>query len=147
MKKVTICFLGIILSFILLSLFVYINVNFTEANEFAKEDYTERMIKNPSENPYERLQKTTWRFDYLFNPLIVIVVSLTIFFIDKSRFKIILALIALLPFLIFYLLASSFSIRSFFFAVCYVCISLIMGLLLPKKEKLLSDGKFIQTTI
>ncbi len=62
LKRIVICLLGIILSFVFLSVFVFINLHFTEASEFAKGNYTERMLNNPDENPFTRLQKAIWRF-------------------------------------------------------------------------------------
>jgi lipopolysaccharide export LptBFGC system permease protein LptF len=134
MKKIGICLLGIILSFVLLSFFVYINLNFTEASEFAKGDYTEKVLNNSSENPFERLNKTIWRFDYLFIPIIVILISLLVCLMDKSKNRLFLSLIGILPLLIFYLFASTFSVRSFLFVISYILISVIVSLFFSRTQ-------------
>lgn len=134
MKKIGICLLGILLSFVLLSIFVYITVNFTEASEFAKENYREQMLNNPNENPFERLEKTIWRFDYIFNPIIVITVSLIISLLDRSKHKLLLAFIGLLPFIAAYLAASSFSARSLIFSAGYLGIAYVVVSLIPVRE-------------
>lgn len=131
--------LGILLSFIFLSFFVYINLNFIEAGEFAKDGYTEKVLNNPSENPFERLNKMIWRFDYLFIPIIIAVVSALVGFMDKSKYRVLLALIAILPLLFFYLFASTFSARSFLFTTCYVMISIVFSFVVSKTSVIKSD--------
>jgi hypothetical protein len=125
-----------ILSFVLLSVFVFINVNFTEASEFAREDYTERMLGNPSENPFERLAKSLWRFDYIYFPAITILVSLFVAAFDKTRYRILLAVFALAPLLTLFLIAGSFSVRSLILATCYIGISILISLIMPKRKLL-----------
>lgn len=122
------------IKFCFIEFFVFINVNFTEASEFAKGDYTERMLNDPYENPFERLEKTIWRFDYLFNPIIVIIVSLIIGFADRSKYKFLLVFIGLMPFMVSYLFASSFSGRSLLFSVGYLGIAFVISSLIPFRE-------------
>jgi hypothetical protein len=109
-------------------------MNFTEAREFANDNYTEKMLKDPNENPFERLEKTIWRFDYLFNPIIVIIVSLVISFVDRSKYKFLLVFIGLLPFIASNLVASSLTARSLLFSICYLGIAFACALLIPIRE-------------
>lgn len=135
MKRIGICFLGIVLSFGVLSILDFINVNFTEASEFAKPDYLEKVRTDPSEDPYSRLAKTIWRFDWIFQPTIVAIVSIGVSFLDRSKFRILLSLIAVFPLLFFNVVASSFSASSFLFTLGYLAVSvLISWAVRPKKS-------------
>lgn len=136
LKKIAICLMGIVLGIFLFSLFVFINVNFTEAIEFARPDYMETAMNDPQENPFERLGKTLWRFDYLFFPLTIAGISLAISFVDRSKYKFLLVSIGILPFIIFYLVAGSFSIGSFLFAIGYITIALVVSFVIPMKKQI-----------
>jgi hypothetical protein len=129
-KKVGICFFGAFVSIFLLSIFVYANLYFTEASEFAKPNYVEQMMKSPNENPFERLQETIWRFDFIFYPIIFILSAFIISILDRSKYKSLITTIALLPLTLLYLFAGGFAFKTILFASSYLILALLVTFLI-----------------
>lgn len=111
LRWVGICLLGVILSFVLLSIFVEIDLRFSDANVGA----------------YARSVETVWWFDWVYNFVIVLTVSLTVSLLARCKYCVRLSLIAISPFLIFYIAASSFSIVGFVFLGFYLLISVFVS--------------------
>jgi hypothetical protein len=59
--------------------------------------------------------QTIWRADYLFSPIVVIIVSLVLSILDRSRYKFLLVFTALLPFIAFTLAAGSSRLERYCF--------------------------------
>lgn len=131
LTKLGLCLLGILLSFVLLSVFVSINLTFTEASEFAREGYLERVKPDSNENPLERLNRTVWRFDWIFIPTIVVIVSIVVAALDRSRIRSFLSLAALTPLFLSNLFASSFSLTSLILSCLYILLSFAVSVLVP----------------
>jgi hypothetical protein len=71
--------------------------------------------------------------DYLFSPIVVIIVSLVVSILDGSRYKFLLVFTALLPFIAFTLAAGSFSPRALLFSICYLGIAFVVAWLIPNR--------------
>jgi ammonia channel protein AmtB len=116
-KRIGICLLGVVSSFVGFAILIQINGSLSEENESA----------------VERLAQIIWRNDYLFSPIVVTIVSLVVSFLDRSRYKFFLVFITLLPFILFQLVASSFSARGLLFSVGYLSIGFAVALLIPNR--------------
>lgn len=123
LKRVGICLLGIILSAVLLSIFVEIDVRFSDVTD----------------GPFARSVKTVWWFDWIYNPVIVLVVSLVVSFLDRSKYRVLFSLIAIFPFLVFYAAASSFSILGFIFLFSYALLGVLVSLIIRSHKEIEMD--------
>jgi hypothetical protein len=111
-----ICLLGIILSFVLLAIFVEANFRFF----------------NVQNEPSANLTAFVWRFDWIYIPLIVALVAVSVSVLNRGRRRLLLSLISVLPFIVFYLFAGSFSRRSMLFVVWYILIATAVSLVVGK---------------
>ncbi len=109
-KYSVICVAGAILSLILLSLFVEINLRLFLTDSFKNEAWL-----NASE--------TLWRFNWVFNPIIVILVCLFVAVFEKITRGLFLSLVAIAPLLILNFASSTFFVPAFFFLGFYVAIA------------------------
>lgn len=80
----------------------------------------------------ERAIDSAWRFRWIFNPMIVAIVSVPVAALDTGRWRPVLAAFAVVPFVLLYLAASSFSLRSLAFAGGYIFISVVICLLVSR---------------
>lgn len=116
-RRIGICLLGVLLSFLLFAIFIQINGSLTQENE----------------GPVERLAKTIWRIDYLFCPAVVAIIALVVGLLDRSRYKLVLVAITLLPFIVSQLASSSFSGHGWLLSSAYLTIAFVVTLLIPKQ--------------
>jgi hypothetical protein len=114
LKHVLICIGGIVLTFVLLSLFVEVDLRIVN-------------LSGGGADPISRASATTWRFDWIFNPLIVGFSSLAVAVLEKGRYTILSCLIAVFPFLLLYFASSSFRISSLLFVCFYVFIVFLIS--------------------
>lgn len=110
---------GLFLSMLALAVFVFISVNFTDAAIFAQgqEDNYPRNL-----DPFDLLERSLWRFDYFFNPIVVILASVFVAFTTRKSNPL-LAVVALAPFFLLYFFANSFSVKSLLFLIAYAIIA------------------------
>ena len=103
-----------ILCFLMFSLFDWIYILLVNAN----------IINNTFYN-------FTTLFDYFFNPLIIVIVtSVTAFLFCLNKWKYLYTLFSVILFLIFYVMANNFSLRSILFSIlysltCFLCTLII----------------------
>lgn len=119
LKHALICVGGIVVTFILLSAFVEIDVR----------------LFTSSSDPFTRASETAWRFDWLFNPLIVILSSFLIALVSSGKHSLISGIVAVLPFLFLYVASSSFSASSLLFVVGYGFLVLVVNALFSLARK------------
>ena len=115
--QIGMCLLGIVLSFVVFA--VCIQINF--------------FLPSRYDNP-ARLLQIAWRIEYLFSPVVVTLVSLTVSVLDRTRYKLFLVVIAVLPFVLFQLAANSFSAHALLFAIVYLAIASLASLLIPNRQ-------------
>ena len=103
-RHALISFGGMVMTFILLSGFVEIDVRFFSA----------------SSDPFTRASDTAWRFDWVFNPLIVVLSSFAVASVADKKYAIASGLVAILPFLIVFSASSPLRTDSLLFVAGYV---------------------------
>lgn len=127
-KRIVICVVGIILSFILVDMFTCIDVYFTEEGYPGFMFYDERI--------YELLLvRRIFQLNYVILPAVFALTGLIISLLDRSEYRMGLVVIGLLPLAKFYysvgVLSSSSGIM---FVVCYFAMALTVSYLVPAKK-------------
>ena len=124
MKRVGICVLGIALSFVLVAVSVQIDVNWIEAYEVVSQ-------KTHDEEGYARMIRLVWRFENYYRPLIFALVGLIIGILDRSKYRMKLVVISLLPFAMRFCRPGTdslyFPVYEFVIVIIYYAIALVMS--------------------
>ena len=119
LKRFVICLLGVLISFLLLSLFVELDSRFIEG------------IVNHSNRDRSIVVASIWRFNWIYNPLISGAVSLVVGLLG-GKYRILLCLIAIIPFIAFDLAASSFRFAGMVHSFIYLLISGFVGFIISR---------------
>lgn len=120
-KLLAVCLLGWILSFVLLSVFVEIDLRL--------------LTESPGAGGgVNRAIQMAWRFTWVFNPIIVATVSVIVALLEATSLRHALIVVSVLPFILLHLSARSFALEGFLSGVSYVVIALIIGVLVPRDE-------------
>lgn len=121
LKKIGICVLGIIVSFLLLSLFDELELR------FAPIDFGD------SRSQLLHVQKFVFRLTWFYSPIIVAFTSILVALLDRGKYRMLMSLISIFPYLVFDLSAGSLKPTSFLFSAGYSIIAFLSGLAVPRK--------------
>jgi hypothetical protein len=129
LKRVIICILGVVIAFVLIAIFVQIDVNFTYSSGNT----------DPASNGYDafkygRVLSFIWRSTYIYNPICIIITTLYICFFDKSKTKYYLSIIATAPITLLSFVSSNFQVKDFALLFSYILISLVICFMFPNRS-------------
>lgn len=125
MKKTLICLLGVVLSFVFLSLFVSVDSSFGAQNT----------------DPWARLVASQFRFNWIYNPAITMAVSIVVSAIDMSKFRVPLSVMSVVPFILSFMAAGapSFVSANLGFSFLYLSVAVFSSYMVGRVQRLCSN--------
>lgn len=128
-KAIALVLVGIFLTYLLTSVFAYVELRYFGLAELMKRCFSAQSACT-NEEFYSAILEGVFRSNYVYNPVVILVVSLFLSIFQMHRRKFLLVFLSLIPFLVVHLFAGSFGVESIVLALLYLLFGIGVSLLI-----------------